>query len=119
MDKLNSRSVDLRSIGGKPEDAVWQSWTDAYSASAEEVREFQLAALRTRFDGMVDKIPVLGNLAREQGISGISRIEDGAALLLRHSAYKSYPLTLIEKNNFERLTEWIGNFTLHDLSTFD
>ena len=83
MDKLSSRPVDLRSIGGKPEDAVWQNWTDAYSASAEEVQEFQLAALRTRFDGMAGKISVLGNLAREQGISKIRQIEDGAALLLR------------------------------------
>jgi len=119
MDKLSSRAVDLRSIGGKPEEAVWQNWTDAYSASAEEVREFQVAALRTRFDGMVDKITVLVNLAREQGISNIRRIEDGAALLLRHSAYKSYPLGLIERNNFERLTQWMGSFTLHDLSKFD
>jgi hypothetical protein len=119
MDKLSSRSVDLGSIGHKPQEAVWQSWTDAYSADADEVREFQLAALKTRFDEMVGRITVLGNLAREQSLSKISRIEDGAALLFRHSAYKSYSLGLIEKNNFGRLTQWLASFTLHDLTKFD
>ncbi len=119
MDKFSSRSVNLRSSGGRPEQSVWQNWTDAYSAGVDEVREFQLAALQTRFDGMVDKITVLGNLAREQGISEIRQIEDGAALLFRHSAYKSYSLALIERNNFERLTHWLASFTLHDLSKFD
>src|SRR5690349_18203094 len=103
-DVLADRPVRLKDVGGQPEAAVWQSWTEAYSAPPEEVEAFQIEGLRTRFRQMVEALPVLGNLAREQGLDDIRSVEDGAPLLFRHNVYKSYPLSMIEKNQFDRLT---------------
>ena len=111
-----AREVDPAKFGTQPDAMVWQSWTDTYSIPWPRVREIQLEALQTRFGQMVEKIPVLATLAEEQGVKKIERIEDGAPLLFPHSFYKSYPLSFIEKARYDRLTQWLDNLTVHDLS---
>jgi hypothetical protein len=46
-------------------------------------------------------------------------IEDLGPLLLPHSAYKSYPMSFLEQDRFDRITAWLNGFTTHDLSTLD
>ena len=111
-----AREVDPAKFGTQPDTMVWQSWTDTYSIPWPRVQEIQLEALQTRFRQMVEKIPVLATLAEEQGVKKIERIEDGAPLLFPHSFYKSYPLSFIEKARYDRLTQWLDNLTVHDLS---
>jgi hypothetical protein len=111
--------MELAAIGGQPERAAWQSWTEAYSTPADEVHAYQLEGLRGRFRTMAERLTILGTLAREQGIDDVRTLQDGAPLLFRHSVYKSYPVALLEKSNFKQLTNWLGRFTLHDLSDFD
>jgi hypothetical protein len=116
---FRSRPVDLKRVGAQPEQAVWQSWTDAYGTDLAEVQAYQLAALRTRFHQMVGRLPVLASLAAGQSLDDIRSLEEGALLLFRHSVYKSYPLSFIERAAFDRVTKWLDTFTLHDLSGFD
>ena len=71
---------------------------------------------RRRFEQLVDNIPMLGRLAQEQGITKISSLEDLGPLLVPHSAMKSYPMSYLEKSQFDRLTAWLDAFTTHDLS---
>lgn len=90
-----------------------------YSMPHETIAAIQLAGLRKRFVDLVGRIGVLGRLAEEQKIDEIRSIEDAAVLLFPHSFYKSYPLSLLENNRFDRLTRWLDGLTSFDLSTFD
>lgn len=111
-----SRPVDKALFGERPELMVWQSREESLAMSASEVRAIQLAGLRTRFSELRGKLPVLDNLAKEQGIDKIDSLEDAAPLLFKHSVYKSYPFSLIEKNRFDRMTDWLQNLTTVDLA---
>jgi hypothetical protein len=114
-----SRQVDLNTLATHPENWIWASFTDAYSVPARQVADIQLQALRNRFSEMVEKIQILGNLAEEQGIAGINALEDGAPLLFAHSVYKSYPISFLERNQFDKLTKWLDTLTVDDLSGVD
>jgi hypothetical protein len=77
----------------------------------------QLAAVRHRLATLRDELPPLANLAAEHRISDITTLNQAAALLFKHSVYKSYPVSLIDKGRFDRLTRWLANLTTTDLST--
>lgn len=102
-----------------PEQIWTWSTTDIYSMSVEETRAFQLDAFRHRFDTLAPRIPMVAKLAAEQGLSKIDDLTDIAPLLLKHSVYKSYALSFIEKGQFDRMTRWLNNLTTHDISGTD
>jgi len=83
---------------------------------AGEVAKIQLAAVRKRLGEMREKILALDRLAAEHGITDIQNLNEAAPLLFKHSVYKNYPVSLIEKNRFDRLTAWLGNLTTADLA---
>lgn len=76
----------------------------------------QLATLQNRFELLRDRIPALRTLADKQGISHIRSLDDALAVAFDHRVYKSYPLSLIERRDFKRLTSWLQRLTTHDLS---
>lgn len=90
-----------------------------YSIPWPLLREIQLSAAQQRFSSLLTRIPMLTQLAEEQRIDQIRRLEDLAPLLVPHSAFKSYPLSIVENNQFDRLTRWLGSFTTVDLSAVD
>ncbi|WP_157083206.1 hypothetical protein [Novosphingobium lentum] len=102
-----------------PEDLIELAQTDIYAIPLADQHAFQLAALRRRFDDLVTRIPVLRQLAQEQGITRIDAIADVAPLLVPHSALKSYPMSFLERSRFDRLTQWLDGFTTYDLSAID
>ncbi|MBW8753952.1 MAG: hypothetical protein JF595_07345 [Sphingomonadales bacterium] len=91
----------------------------AHRLPRRDAEAMQLAALQQRFADLRERLPVLKAAADEQGISGFSRVEDGTALLFPHTVYKSYPVSLLEKNRFAPLTKWLGRLTTVDLSGAD
>jgi len=111
-----SRSVDPSRFPEHPEEMVWQQRAVSLSMDPKEVERIQLAGVRKRFAELRSKIPALDSLATEQGIDEIKTLNDAAPLLFKHSIYKSYPISLIEKNRFDRLTAWLGKLTTCDLS---
>ena len=88
----------------------------AHRAPREEIDELQRAGLRQRFRDLRDDLPVLKSAADEQGIAAMDRIEDGARMLFPHTVYKSYPVSLLEKNRFDQMTKWLNRLTTNDLS---
>jgi hypothetical protein len=112
-----TRLVDPARFPDHPEEMYWQSQTDSFSMPPAELEAIQLRALRRRFEEQREKLPPLRRLADENGLTTISAINDAAALLFKHSVYKSYPVSLIEKNRFDRLTHWLDNLTTEDLSS--
>lgn len=91
----------------------------AHRLPRDYVDEMQLAGLQQRFAELRDRVPVLKATADEQGVNEIADVEEGAGLLFPHTVYKSYPVSLLEKNRFDHLTKWLGRLTTTDLSGAD
>jgi hypothetical protein len=87
-----------------------------FTLAREDTEGPQLEALRRQFEKLRPGIAALDALATKQGVDRIDSIEDAAPLLFDHRVYKSYPLSLIEKRQFGRLTQWLNRLTTHDLS---
>jgi hypothetical protein len=96
-------------------------WTvdDMFSIPAEEVEQFRLRAARSLFEDLRPKLPFLSKLADNQGVTEINTLDDLVPVLFKHTVYKSYPLSLLERNQFDRLTGWLDQLTIHDLSSID
>jgi len=107
------------SIKAAPETIVELTHHEAHSLDRGTLDELQLAAVKKRFDELAPRIPIVHKLAQEQGIERIDSLADLAPLLIQHTAYKSYPLSVLENGDFQRLTRWFDGFTTHDLSSLN
>lgn len=98
--------------------AAWteQPLEELLALTADDVRSAQQEALRLRFDSLRPQLEPLDKLAAQQGVDRIEEIDDVLPVLFDHRVYKSYPLSLIEKRQFPRLTAWLGRLTTHDLT---
>jgi hypothetical protein len=92
---------------------------EAFDLPYEEVRDLQVAGLNERLEERVDAIKLVGLRAREAGITQIRDIADIVPLLLPHTAYKSYPESVISEKRWDRLTKWLGTVAAHPLDTVD
>ena len=90
-----------------------------HAFTREQIEAVHLAGLRKRFDELRRQVPVLDRLASEQGIDAIHSLEDAVPLLFPHTVYKSYPLSLLERGQFDRLTRWLDGLTALDLGKVD
>jgi hypothetical protein len=95
------------------------SWDELFGMEPAEVQQFQLEAARRRFEDLVPKVKLLKRQVDASGITAIRSLEDLAPLLFNDAVYKSYPISLIEKNRFDQLTHWIADLTSLDLSGVD
>ena len=111
-----ARPVDPRTFADQPQEMLWQSINASLSMPAGDVAEIQLAAVRKRFEELREKLPPLASLAAENQITAIPDLNAAAILLFKHSVYKSYPVSMIEKSRFDRMTQWLSNLTTQDLT---
>ena len=107
-------------VSAELDPSVPAAWTrmpaeKIFGFSQEEIEPAQLQALKLRFENLKDKIQALSNLVEGEGVAEINSLNDVLPLLFDHRVYKSYPLSLIEKRNFKRLTAWLNRLTTHDL----
>src|ERR1700679_2121581 len=108
--------------GKPPRDAVdfiYMSTDEMLDTPFAEVEAIQLTTLKARFETLIEKIAPLRQLADQQRIRKIDRIEDAAPLLFTPKVLKSYPLSLLENNQFDKLTQWLNRLTTHDLLKAD
>jgi hypothetical protein len=108
--------------GKPPRDAVdfiYMSTDEMFDTPFAEVEAIQLTTLKARFETLIEKIAPLRQLADQQQIRKIDRIEDAAPLLFTPKVLKSYPLSLLENNQFDKLTQWLNRLTTHDLLKAD
>jgi hypothetical protein len=89
---------------------------EMFSVPYADIANLQLETLRRRFESLAPKVTMLGRLASQAGVDQIRALEDGAALLYPSGIYKSYRLSWLEGGDFQSLTEWMAQFTTHDLS---
>ena len=98
------------------------AWADVpfealFSLPRDQVESSQRGALVRRFETLRSEIAALDKLASRQGVDRITGVEDAAPVFFDHRVYKSYPLSLLEKRQFDRLTAWMRRLTVHDLTT--
>ncbi len=92
------------------------SFEDLSALPREEVEAAQQAALVRRFDDLSPRIEALGKLVERQGVDRVTGVDDVVPLLFDHRVYKSYPLSLIEKRRFARLTAWLQRLTVNTVT---
>ncbi|GAA2410021.1 hypothetical protein GCM10010191_18390 [Actinomadura vinacea] len=97
--------------------AAWteRSHEELFGLSRDVVEPLQQEVLRKRFATLRPNVEALGKLAERQGVDGIDTLDDVIPVMFDHRVYKSYPLSLIEKRRFDRLTAWLNRLTTHDL----
>jgi hypothetical protein len=120
LDDIKARGEAQR--GKTPKDAVdfiYMSVDEMFDTPYREIEEIQLASVRARFETMMEKIMPLRQLAQRQGITKLDSFDDVAPLLFNPKVLKSYPLALLEANEFGKLTQWLDRLTTHDLTKAD
>jgi len=112
-------SQAVSSVELDPGDAAgWaaQPFETLFSLSSADTAAPQLQALVQRFERLRPAVSALDALATRQGVDWIESFEDAAPLLFDHRVYKSYPMSVIEKRQFDRLTAWLRRLTTHDVT---
>ena len=93
--------------------------TRIHSLPREEVEAVQLTAMNLRLEERRGQIKMLEKLADAQGIRRVNSLDDMAPLLMPHDVYKSYPVSLLAKQQFGKLNTWLSRLTRYDPTGVD
>ncbi len=93
--------------------------TKIHTLPREEVEAVQLVAMNKRLAERRERVQMLAKLADGQGIDQLNSLEDMAPLLMPHDIYKSYPTSLLAKQKFAKLGQWLTKLTRYDLDGVD
>jgi len=93
--------------------------TRIHSLPRDEVAAVQLAAMNLRLEERRQQVAMLAKLADAQGIASVSSLDELAPLLMPHDIYKSYPVSLLAKQQFAKLNQWLQKLTRHSLADVD
>jgi hypothetical protein len=93
--------------------------THIHTMPRVEVEAVQLAAMNLRLAERREQIQVLAKLADTQGITRLDSLDAMAPLLMPHDIYKSYPVSLLAKQNFGKINSWLSRLTRHDIGGID
>jgi hypothetical protein len=96
-----------------------QDVEQALSQPEEVLRPLRLAAAQELFEERVEQIPLLKHRADEFGIHRIERLDDLVPLLFAHTVYKSYPVSFVEKGQWDRMLQWLQTLSVSDVSNVD
>ena len=90
-----------------------------YDIPFDQLRDAQVEAMNERFQERKDAIKLLAHRAEEAGIDAITSREDAVALLLPHTAYKSYPESFLMDERWDRLCKWLDTVSSHRVPKLD
>lgn len=109
----------LTKLAEDPKSFVEGRYNAGFEVHGSELEDYYLAVAKKKFEDIKKKVPTLARLAEEQGVDAIEDLDDLVKVLFPHTVYKSYPLSYIEKNRFQKLTKWMNGLTSEDLSKVD
>jgi hypothetical protein len=95
------------------------SVTNMHGIARNALEELQVKALKLRFEQQKERIPALAKLANLQGIRSVNEFDEVLPVCFEHTILKSYPMSLLENNRFDKMTIWMDRLTPHDLSKID
>ena len=95
------------------------SITKMHQIPRDELEELQRQAMSRRFAEHRESIEMLRNLADRLEIKEVKEFNDVVPLFFAHTAFKSYPASLLDKKRFDLMTQWLNKLTSHDISHLD
>lgn len=105
---------------GKHADAlVSLTGSAAAYAAYDDIWQDQILAINERLQEQSDRIKLVKFRAQEAGISEVKSLEDAVPLLLPHTAYKSYPESVLTDKKWDRLTKWLSTVSSYPTANVD
>ncbi len=95
------------------------SITKMHQIPRDELEQLQRQAMSRRFVEHRESIEILRNLADRLEIKEVNEFDDIVPLFFAHTAFKSYPASLLDKKRFDLMTQWLNKLTSHDISDLD
>jgi hypothetical protein len=92
---------------------------DRYNLPFDDIRDAQIAAMDERFQERREAIKLVGHRAREANMTEVRSHEDVVALLLPHTAYKSYPESYLTAGKWDRLSKWLDTVSTYRVPVAD
>lgn len=83
------------------------------------MEELQRIAMGMRFKEHYESIEMLRTLADCLGVTELKEFNDVVPLFFAHTAFKSYPASLLDGKRIDLMTRWLNKLTSYDLSTVD
>lgn len=96
-----------------------KSITRMHMISKVELEALQRVAISLRFKEHYASIEMLRNLADRLGVTQVTEFNDLVPLFFAHTAFKSYPASLLDGKRFDLMTKWLNKLTSYDLSQVD
>ncbi len=96
-----------------------RSITNMHQIPRDELELLQREAMARRFAEHRESISMVRKLADRLGIKELREFDDVVPLFFAHTAFKSYPASLLDKKRFDLMTKWLDTLTSHDLSRVD
>jgi len=106
---------------GKAADELlaYQNRDGAYDVAYADVADLQIVAMDELLQERVSQIALLAMRAKSAGITQIERREDMVPLLFPHTAYKSYPESVLIEKRWDKLTRWLGTVAANPVKDID
>jgi hypothetical protein len=90
-----------------------------FSIAFSDIRDAQVAAMNERLQERIDRIKLVALRAKDAGISEIRSHDEVVPLLLPHTAYKSYPESVLAEGKWDRLTKWLSTVSAYPLDNVE
>jgi hypothetical protein len=119
MADAHTTAQSLTEFMDDPINFFGQSYTRMHSIGRDELESLQRRAMSTRFSQHYRSIEMLRKLSDRLGITAVGEFNDVVPLMFSHTAFKSYPSTLIDRKRFDLMTQWLDKLTSYDLSAVD
>jgi hypothetical protein len=84
-----------------------------FELSFSEIDALQIAAVNERLQEQGERIKIVSMRAKDAGITEVRSRKDIVPLLLPHTAYKSYPESVLIEKKWDRLTKWLGTISAY------
>ena len=111
-----SEAKTLDQFMNDPMEYFDHSITKMHTLPRDQLEALQRQALRVRFAQHRESIEMLRNLADRLDVKEVREFDDLPPLFFAHTAFKSYPASLLDKKRFDLMTKWLNKLTSHDLS---
>ena len=92
---------------------------DLYDHSPGELASLHVAAMNERFQERRGDIKLLQHRAKQAGIEAVTSTADMVPLLFPHTAYKSYPESILIERQWAKLTRWMETISTYRMPELD
>ena len=113
---VDSQDRAAEKLMSDPIDFFNHSITRMHMIQRAELESLQRTAISKRFKEHYESIEMLRTLANRLDIKEVNDFNDLVPLFFAHTAFKSYPASLLDGKRFDLMTRWLGKLTSYDLS---